>query len=264
MQLRNVKYQSCNFSFPNDVICSQRGHYELWFPEGITFHYPWILPWILFQVFGALFSQTTDASRNVDANWFLSKAEARDTTRREAHNFLKTNLQYSPFLLNRSRLFSSRCYPLFTMASKEAIDKARGKLLQSAADEYAVNPGPQDLKSVAMDAGFKGIEGKAFRLAVKSLKEDGWLNRSKDIITWTDKGIARFPEAKAPPTQEERQAMFFEKLCKNPENYPGGLPSESQSKIIFDMLLDREFTPRKSLSKLRAMLVRITRSFATS
>jgi hypothetical protein len=43
--------------------------------------------------------------------------------------------------------------------------------------------------------------------------------------------------------------MFFEKLCKNPENYPGGLPSESQSKIIFDMLLDREVHTKEELVK---------------
>lgn len=135
------------------------------------------------------------------------------------------------------------------MASSAAINNARVKLLQAAADQHAINPGPQDLKAVAMDAGYKGIEGKAFRKAVQNLKEDGLLTRSKDVITWTDKGIADFPEAKAPPSQEERLAVFFEKLCKNPVDYPGGLPSDDQRKAVFDLLLDRESHTKEELAK---------------
>ncbi|KAL3909280.1 MAG: hypothetical protein SGILL_008147, partial [Bacillariaceae sp.] len=124
------------------------------------------------------------------------------------------------------------------MASKASIDKARGKILQASADIHAISRDPQDLKQVAMDAGYSGIEGKAFRTAVTNLKEEGFLTRSKSIITWTPKGIAAFPKAKDPPTPEERQTKFFETLCKNPDKLPGGLLSDAKFKSVFDLLKD--------------------------
>lgn len=147
------------------------------------------------------------------------------------------------------------------MASEDAINTARNKFLQAAADQHAINPGPQDLKAVAMDAGYKGIEGKAFRKAVQNLKQEGLLNRSKNVITWTDKGIADFPEAKAPPSQEERQTMFFEKLCKDPEGYPGGLPSEEKIKVVFNILLDRESHTKEQLAKAAGYSATDTKKF---
>ena len=135
------------------------------------------------------------------------------------------------------------------MASQASVDKARGKILQAGADIHAFNPDPQDLKQVASDAGYSGIEGKAFRTAITNLKKEGFLTRSKDIITWTPKGIATFPKAKDPPTPEERQAKFFETLCKNPEKLPGGLPSDDKFKIIFDLLLDGKSHTKKELAE---------------
>ena len=87
------------------------------------------------------------------------------------------------------------------------------------------------------------------------------LTRSKNIITWTEKGIADFPEAKAPPSQEERQVAFFEKLCKNPEKYPGGLPSDSKIKDVFDLLLDREPHTKVELAKAAGYNATDTKKF---
>jgi len=132
-------------------------------------------------------------------------------------------------------------------ASAKSVQKAKEGILQAMADLYSVGVTTASLKSVSATAGYKGIEGKAFRTAVKELKEDGIITRNKDDITITQKGIEEeMPEAVSTPDNASMQAKLLELILKEPK----GLPNEEKTTMIFNKLCDGKSRTKKELATL--------------
>lgn len=153
-------------------------------------------------------------------------------------------------------------------ASAKSIKKARDGILQAMADLYSVGVKTASLLSVSATAGYKGTEGKAFRTAVKELRDEGIISRHKDEITITEKGIKEeMPEAASAPDNASVQAKLLELIRKEPK----GLPNEEKTTQIFDKLCDGKSHTKNSLAVLagyakddskpfRNLMVRMTRT----
>ena len=131
-------------------------------------------------------------------------------------------------------------------ASEASVKKARAAILQAMADLYAVGVTSASLHAVAAQAGYKGIEGKAFRTAVKQLRDAGIINRTKDEIELTEKGIKEeMPEAATVPDSSAMQAKLLEHILKEK-----GVPSEEKTTKVYNCLLDGKPHSKKDLAKL--------------
>lgn len=131
--------------------------------------------------------------------------------------------------------------------SAASIQKAREGILQVMADWHSVNVDTMKLLAVAESAGYKGVEGKAFRTAIKELKDQGNIQKSKDEITITAEGIKILPKPKgtpAKPTNESTQAKILEMLIKDRK----GLPSEEKITKVFNKMLDGKAHSKKNLA----------------
>ena len=133
--------------------------------------------------------------------------------------------------------------------SAASIQKAREGILQVIADWHSVNIDTMKLQAVAEGAGYKGVEGKAFRTAIKELKDQGNIQKSKDEITITAEGIKILPKPKgtpAKPTNEATHAKILEMLIKDRK----GLPSEECITKVFNKMLDGKAHSKKILASV--------------
>ena len=134
------------------------------------------------------------------------------------------------------------------MASPASIKKARDAILRVMANWHSVGVNTQKLQAVAVEAEYGSTDGKAFRTAVKNLKDEGIIIKQDTNIIMTDKGIKGLPKAdKSPeaPSNEKTQKKILEKILKSK-----GVPPEPKTTLIFNTLLDGESHCKKDLAKI--------------
>lgn len=134
------------------------------------------------------------------------------------------------------------------MASEASVQKASVAIMQVLTDLYSLRTKKVSLHLVAKRAGYSGIQGKAFRTAVKQFKDAGLIAKlPKDEIELTEFGIAKMPKTKGPPpSNKELQDSIFDDIMKEPK----GLPKRDSARKIFDRLLDGTSHKKDALAKL--------------
>ena len=146
------------------------------------------------------------------------------------------------------------------MASTDAINNARNAILQALADLRSGDVDRPELIDVAHDAGYKGTEGKAFRTAIKNLKDEGIITKEKGFVSVTEEGLPKLPEGKAPPSPEERRNKLIQDICGTTK-FAGGLPTEEQVNDVILALLDGKVHSKKKLAEIAGYTATDTKKF---
>jgi len=135
----------------------------------------------------------------------------------------------------------------------EKVEEVREKIIIELVKNYKFGIVEVPMDTLATSIGYKHPRSDAIAAAMKSLKEDGWVDKTKNICKFTEQGIkANVPEEKPAENPEEAMAMFWNqfqmKLDSNPK--ASGTTVAAAAEAIWSALKDGKAYSKKELVDL--------------